>query len=404
MQNPVKLSHSALDTYWTCHKKWFLQYREKLMSKQKSSSLCIGVAFDNAFNDVLLNHGKKDSELLEIGLKSFEKAWKSQEDRYFGTIELAKNPDISYSKRDFEEGIFTEEDSEKIEAYFQELLPVLKKQTPDVEFPFVSGYELFQWQRTISKSFSYWNEASKKFYNYVNWISIQRKAPYFIEAYIQDLLPHIEKVISVQTDLNTTDEEGNTLTGIADMVLQLKPGNYSGVEVLPGEKLIADNKTSSKSYLNKSYGPDSVGNSPQLAKYKHILNTEKKMGITKGAYLVLVKELVQTKNKTCKVCGHKETGGLSQSCTKKEEKKKRCGGEWEIDITFSVETRIVVGDIPEDTEQAAMELVDETIQNINNENFEPNLLACDFQYGSPCAFRDYCHKGSMEGLVKREKK
>ena len=378
-----------------CPRKYYLQNIEKLVPLQKSSSLCVGVAFDAAFNDILLNHGKQDVNLFNLGMESFYKAWEEQEDKYLGKIQLAKNPDIIYSKKDFEEGILTEDDGNKIEEYFKEI------NNDENQIGYATAYETFLYLRDHSKDFQFLPEHSKKFYNYVNWLSIRRKAPYIIEAYIRDFIPLIDKVVSVQDQLSL-ESDGDSLVGVADFVVQLKPGKYNGVSVAAGENIIADNKSSGRAYLNKSYGSNSVRDSHQLAKYKEILN-QKNMNIDKGAYFVFVKELLQTKNKTCKSCGNKSTG-LAKTCDAKPDGKKRCGGEWSIEISYDVETRIVVDHIPDETIQAALNKVDETIDNIRAERFDPNYDSCNFQFGNRCPYFDYCESGCMDGLIKVEKK
>jgi len=392
----IKLSHSGIECYSVCPRKYFLQYKERLSPVAKSSALYQGVAFDAAFNDILENFGKKSNEeLIKIGMAAFEKNWIGQEDRNFGYINLVHNPDIIYTKKDFEEAILTEEDSERIEGFFQDL------RTPpievDVDYPFETGYELFQHLRGLHRNFEHFTKQDKSFYNYVNWLSVKRKAPYFIKAYVENLLPYIEKVVSVQDILSTKDGDGNELTGIADMVLQLKPGTYGGVEVKAEENIISDNKTSSKLYAK-----DTVELSSQLSKYKHILN-ERGMNITKGAYFVIVKELKQIKNKTCKSCGY-QTISTAKTCDQKVNKK-RCGGEWSTEISFEAQTQIVVDEISLETEIKAMEQVDFVVEQIKAENFEPDITKCDWQFGSPCSYRSFCHNGGdMTGLLKVEKK
>lgn len=397
----IKISNSQIDTYETCAKKWYLQHRERLIPTSKGSALCVGVAFDAAFNDILLNHSKQDDDdLYNTGIESFFKAWEEQEDKYLGKIQLAKNPDIIYSKKDFEEGILTEEDGNKIEEYFQDIRNGMAQTYPD-DLPFQSGYELFHHLREQSKDFINFGILEKTFYNYVNWLSIRRKAPYIIEAYIRDFLPLIDKVVSVQDQLSL-ESDGDSLVGVADFVVQLKPGKYNGVSVAAGENLIADNKSSARAYLNKSYGSNSVRDSHQLAKYKEILN-QKNMNIDKGAYFVFVKELLQTKNKTCKSCGN-FSQGLAKTCDAKPDGKKRCGGEWSIEISYDVETRIVVDHIPDETIQAALNKVDETINSIREEKFDPNYDSCNFQFGNRCPYFDYCESGCEDGLIRVEKK
>lgn len=392
MTKSIKISHSSCETYSLCPRKYYLQNIEKLAPLQKSSSLLIGIAFDNAFNDILLNYQKSPVELFRIGLRSFNKFWKEQEDKFQGKFELAKNPNILYSKKDLDEEILTPRDGEKIELYFNKLT---------ISRGFDSGYNLFNLLREKHSSFQYWDTESKSLYNYINWLSIKRKAPYILKAYIRDFIPKIDKVVSVQDELSLSCGD-DSLVGIADFIVQLKPGTYNGISVAAGENIIADNKSSSKGYLNKSYGSNSVQESSQLAKYKEILNDQKNMNIDKGAYFVFVKELQRIQNKTCKSCGHKVTGGLLKTCDNKINKK-RCGGEWQIDITFDVETRLVVDHIPDETIQKALDKVDETINNIREEKFDPNYESCNWQFGNRCPFFEYCESGSMEGLIKGKK-
>lgn len=396
---PIKISHSASETFSQCGRKYFLQYKENLVPKARGSALFLGVSYDNAFNSILENLGKTNEELIQLGLDKFYESWDMQEDKKLGKIYLAKNPDILYSKKDFEEAILTEADGELIEDYFQEIKPTLN---PDEEYPFETGYQLFQHLRELYKNFSYFTESDKAFYNYCCWLSLRRKAPLVIAAYVQDLVPHIEKVDKVQVDLSVKDEEGNEFRGIADFTVYLKPGIYGDTEVFPGELIIADNKSSSRSYLEKSYGEGSVRESSQLSKYQMILNEDGK-NITKGAYFVFVKDLKETKNKTCKSCGHSNTGGQNKTCDARVGKK-RCGGEWDISVTYSVETRLVVETISEAAGQAAMEKIDETIQNIKAEKFEPNWDSCAFQFGHPCPYQKYCQTGCEDGLLRVEKK
>lgn len=400
---PIKLSHSADETYRTCGRKYFLQYKENLVPKARGSALFLGVSYDNAFNSILENLGKTNEELIQLGLDKFYESWDMQEDKKLGKIYLAKNPDILYSKKDFEEAILTEADGDSIEKYFQDILPNLIEIHGSEKMSVIkSGYDLFQGLREISKTFPYWIDENKSFYNYCCWLSLRRKAPLVIAAYVQDLVPHIEKVDKVQIELSVSDEEQNEFRGIADFTVYLKLGIYGDTEVFPGELIIADNKSSSRSYLEKSYGEGSVRESSQLSKYQMILNEDGK-NITKGAYFVFVKDLKETKNKTCKSCGHTNTGGQNKTCDAKVGKK-RCGGEWDISVTYSVDTRLVVETISEAAGQAAMEKIDETIQDIKAEKFEPNWDSCAFQFGHPCPYQKYCQTGCEDGLIRIEKK
>jgi PD-(D/E)XK nuclease superfamily len=390
----IKLSHSGLTTYQTCPKKYFLQYIEKLTPVELSSALLYGSALDQAFNDILLNIKKLDNaHLLHLGLKTFNKHWVEKDDKYLGKIKLAKNPNVVYSKKDYDADVLDEEAWEEITLAFEKHVETSKD--PSI-FEFQTAQNFFQNIRDNLHSFSEYEDSIKSFYNYVNWLSLQRKAAYMIEAYVYDLLPFIQDVVAVQVDLTTQDDVGNTLVGVGDFTVKLKSGQYGNVTVDAEETIIADNKSASKAYTQ-----DSVATSAQLATYKVILN-ERGDKVKKGAYFVILKDLKKVQNKTCKSCGHKTT--TSHKNCNAEIKGKRCGGEWSVELSISAQTQLVVDTISEEMQISAMNDFDDVVEYIKEEKFEENTDACFYQFGKPCPFLKLCKEGSMHGLVKQEKK
>ena len=391
----IKVSHSSLDTYKVCPKKYDIQYNQKIYPVEKSSALLFGSALDLAFNEILPRHKEDAAAVLKIGVETFNKAWEKQEDKYNGTVLLSKNPNVSYTKKDFDEDIITEQDQKDIDQAFEEYKKGLEPSLQE-EFPFDTSYEFFSWLRDNSVGFNEFTEDKKIFYNYVNWLSVKRKAPYILEAYIKDFFPVIHEVVEVQKDLSTADDEGNILRGVADFIVKLKDGTYGECDVICTEPIIADNKSS-----GKLYAKNSVETSPQLAKYKVILN-EQGLPVKKGAYFVILKELKKTKNKTCKSCGHKTTGAV-KTCDNKIDKK-RCGGDFEIEVSISATTQLVVQDIPDSFAEVAMEEVDSIVGAILERAFAENLDSCFMQFGRPCPYLGLCKNGSMHGLVKSGEK
>ena len=222
------------------------------------------------------------------------------------------------------------------------------------------------------------------FYNYTCWLSLRRKTPYLIKAYYEQLMPQIKRVIEVQKKIEIEDSSGNILNGYVDFICELQDGTI----------VVADNKTSSIEYEE-----DSVETSSQLAKYKFILNTEKYgYNIEKAAYFVMSKKL--TKEKTCKKCGH--VASSNHKTCNAEVDGVRCHGEW--DKKYTVDTQLIVQEIPEHFEELVMQNTDEIMECIEKKVFPRNLSNCINRYGKACDYYNICHKKDTSHIIKIEDK
>lgn len=374
----VKISHSGINSYITCGHSYKLKYIDKIHPLYKGSALFFGSAMDEALNTVLEHH--KSTDIYEKAVKVFDEKWEQQEDRTVGLISLPKYEYILYSKYDFDADLMQKSDWRELFVVDEnaiEKLQHIQSELKEVEFKDLSTDD-------------------KMFYNYANWLCMRRKAHYMIDAYIKDLLPNIEEVLEVQKTLETKDDTGNKLTGIADFVCKLKPGIYGNIELTEAEIVIPDNKTSSIDYEQ-----DSVETSPQLAKYRVMLNAEHGYNITKGAYFVIKKKFTKNTTKTCKKCGNIATG--SHKTCNAVVNDKRCDGDWEKSVVVTVPTQLIVQNIPDQFSTMVMENVDSVVKAIEAEIFPRNFSACKNQYGSPCPYFNLCHKGQMKDLVKGEK-
>ena len=385
----IKLSISAINTYLQCPKKYQIQYEYKIYPEEKSSALLFGSAIDKALNDVLENHGKSDEEIIKVGISTFHKEWEQQQDRTVGTIDLPFNTNIKYSKYDFDSDLLTEEDNGTIQKELVEYNRDLKSEVNSAEevIEYVEG--LMKWQDNIK-------ESHKRMYNFINWVCLRRKGEHIIKAYVKDLLPAIEKVIEVQTELSIEDNKKNRLVGVSDFIAILKPGKYGNTELLQSETVIPDNKTSST-----AYDENSVESSPQLSTYRYILNATKGYNIKKGAYFVVQKKFKKVKTKICKSCGNVAEG--SHKTCNATVNNKRCGGEWDVKVSIEVPTQIVLQDISDEFTDMVMENADSVIKAVEAEIFPRNLNSCDSQFGSKCPYINYCHKKCMTGLINTKK-
>lgn len=93
------------------------------------------------------------------------------------------------------------------------------------------------------------------------WKSLECKGHMILEAYVEQVLPKIERVILVQHEVSLTNELGDSLIGVVDLVAQID-----------GKVYILDNKTSSI-----KYSEDAAAISQQLGTYFEALKYDYKL-------------------------------------------------------------------------------------------------------------------------------
>ena len=106
----LRLSHSGMSVFTECAKKWQIRYRDKIVSKEKGSALLFGSAIDEALNFMLLNKEDKTIDLLSNSIDVFNKHWEQQKDNEGKIMDLPMNPDIKYSKYDFDVDLLEKSD------------------------------------------------------------------------------------------------------------------------------------------------------------------------------------------------------------------------------------------------------------------------------------------------------
>lgn len=380
----MKFSHSGINTYSTCGHSYKLKYIDKLTSVFKSSSLFFGGAIDEALNFMLLN---KDSKtVLEDTISIFNTNWATNVSRYGEKTSLERNPNILYSKYDFDTDLIEKED-------WVNLFAETKKYNKKTEQNIGSPLEIKNLIDTKLKTqdFEELSNDDREFYNFLNWHSLKRKGHILITGYFNQLLPEIQEVIDVQKSFELEDEDKNILNGVIDFICKLKDDRL----------VIADNKTSS--FL---YDGDSVKTSVQLSLYMKALNILNEMPESKwkhgkikdAAYFVMSKRIEKDITKTCKSCGHISTGA-HKTCDNIIDDK-RCGGEWDKIKKFDVSTQLVVDTIPENVQDMVLENSDSVKTMITTGVFPKNFNSCDGKYG-PCEFKALCWKNSDKNLIKR---
>ncbi len=367
----MKLSHSGSDRYSDCSENYKKHYIEKIRPTWTTSALLFGDALDKTYNEILLDKQqdklRKTEEYYDIFLKGWTHGTINKDKIYIPT-----SPSLSYSAKDYDPELLTQEDYEDV-----------SKRIKDGDIVEADLDELIA--RKKENGWHTLTPEEKSYHNLHFWHSLKNKAKYFVTGYIDLILPRIKKVHAVQVAVDAVNESGDAFTGIIDAILDID--DYGTV--------ITDNKTSSSSYK-----ADSVKTSKQLAKYVYFEGP--KYDTNKGGYLVTKKQLKRIENKTCTSCGHKETSS-HQKCNAKVNGK-RCNGEWGIEVTFEPVVQVIVDEIDVEFQEQAVVAVDNNINAIKSGVFEQNLSKCNSWYGSRCVYYGLCHHDSMNGLVDMSKK
>lgn len=379
-----KLSHSSKNKWLSCGHSYKLHYIDKLRPVTLSSALVFGSAIDNALNELLTNRDIKTAKL------EFNKHWEQGENSLRELVDMPLNPNLEYSKYDLESDLLTKanwkdlfkrdskffDTKNKIEA----LLRPEKDPQTGVKPPAKDWLDIPEEDRMVL--------------NYANWLSMQKKGEMLLQAYHDQILPHIAEVLAVQMAVELDDGNGNILNGIIDAVVRLQDGRVC----------ILDNKTTSTEYEE-----DSVRSSEQLATYKAILNIfaedpnhpwEHKIDCC--GYAVLSKKLINNTTKVCKICGNVATG-KHKTCDS-HALGTRCGGEWDKQVSFKVKTQFIIGEISDAYAESVLENATTVKSCIEQGLFPKNYSACDNMFGRKCVYFNKCHGNKMDGLVQLEKK
>lgn len=362
----MKLSHSAESRYQDCGESYRLHYIEKLRPDFTTSALLFGDALDKTHNAILEDKRNDTLKSTEDYHVIFLKGWTH------GTINkhplyIPTSPKVLYSTKDFVVDLLTTEDYKLIDQGIE-----------DGTFSAGDITEI-----SYRKNQYGWNtlsEQEKSFHNLHCWLSMKNKARYFIQGYIEQVLPRIKKVHAVQVKIDAANAADNAFTGVVDFIADIDDHGTC----------IIDNKSSSALYKH-----DSVRTSEQLAKYVYFEGP--KYNTNKGAYIVTKKHLKTIENKTCTVCGHTETS--SHKTCNKMTGKKRCDGEWSIVATLEPVIQIIVDDIAESFQEEAVIKVDKSFVTIDAGVFKKNLSKCSNWFGMRCPYSDLCHRNDATGLV-----
>lgn len=246
------LSHSQINTFKECERKWYLDKVERIRPTYGSSALLFGGAIDEAIEHKLL---KKEGDYLE----AFQKA-------------LA-NFKVNGKK------ITLPEDCDKIKVFAGDIDPDCLEQvdlTADFAALDIEPMEIkdfLEYCKQQRKNKEELEPVEQKLFNLLAFRTMQVKGPMLLEKLSEWIDENVAKVHEVQKKIEMDDGQGNKFIGYLDFIVTLKDGR----------KLLIDLKTSSNP---KQYYPDdSAQNSPQLGIYAE------NEGLFNVAYLIIDKKL-----------------------------------------------------------------------------------------------------------------
>lgn len=182
-----------------------------------------------------------------------------------------------------------------------------------------------------------------------NFISLQRKGVKLLDAYFDNIFPRIDKVISIQEEINLTgcDESGNetedSIYGKIDLIAMIRDDTGKVHHAL------LDNKTTSE-----PYSKNSVQKKDQLALY---------------------------------ACGYPEIKSFGYLTLNKKNYK----------------TQIILDTISAERREEVLGKFVETLDKINNEPFVQNKKSC-YSFGRRCEFYTHCHSGYFSPDIYQKQK
>lgn len=324
-----KLSHTAISIYNECSYKYKLNYIDRVRPKVASSALIFGSAIDKAIEGAL----KSFPDCVEIKTKSdFALAFQTTKVNDVEVNTASATPNlIKWSLVDFDEDLGT------------------------------SSYE-----------------------------SMLVKGYLIIESFYKNVIPKIEKVISVQEEISLVNNNGDAIVGFCDTVVKLKDFD---------KNIILDIKTA-----GRAYEAGAVRLSEQLALYKHALSEKYNTNLV--GFAAFSKAIKKTITKECCNCGKQFINPRVKKCDAQASvaKSVRCNGELKF-VNKQVESpfQLMIDTVDENFVDNVLNDFDIVNAELQVGEFKKNFKSCYGKYGK-CGLYEYCRNGNREDFIIKEKK
>jgi hypothetical protein len=338
-----RFSHSSVDLYSLCGRKFKLQKIEKWRSPKLSSPLFFGRALDEAFSVLLCD--KKvvltDKELNVKLSKSAEEVFEDNmiigEDVNRDPIELSHSLLADYYVSDFSPELMQKKHLKQLQVF-------------EPTYSLSAFLDFHEQCKEQLRAKEILNEGDRLLFNYLSWVSLVEKGKLMIDSYRQVVIPQISEVVDIQKPISIKNEDGDEITGYIDFTAK-----FVGDDSI----YICDNKSSSKAYT-----PGSVKESFQLATYCEA------EGTNKAAYVVSEKKIFKKDSDT---------------------------------IVNGIRSSIIKDVIPEEQFQATFDRFENTAYNVQQGLFPENRSSC-FSFGRICEYYKVCNFNDYSGLIRLGKK
>lgn len=333
-----RYSHSSVDLYSLCARKFQLQKIEKWRSPKLASPLFFGRALDEAFS-VLLCAKKVNLTEQEFTLQTTKTAEEvfvenmiTGEDIERKPIELSHSLLADYYSSDFSPELLQNKHLGQLQLI-------------EPHYKLIDFMDFHEQCREQFKAKKHLMENDKLLFNYLSWVSLVEKGKLMIDSYRQVILPQISEVFDIQKPISIKNKDGDEITGFIDFTAK-----FTGDDNL----YICDNKSSSKAYTL-----DSVKESYQLATYCEA------EGVTTAAYVVSEKKVFK-KDKD--------------------------------NIVNGIRSSVIKDTIPESQFKLTFDRFEDTVYNVQQGNFPENRASC-FAFGRICEYYKVCNFKDYSGLL-----
>lgn len=221
--------------------------------------------------------------------------------------------------------------------------------------------------------------------NAAEYYSLKAKGATILTSLHQEIIPRIKKVYALQERITITNELGDSLPIIADLVCEWEDGRV----------ILFDLKTSIIEYEH-----DSARKSQQLSLYYHFLKD--RYPITHLGFIVARKTLKKNRIKMCSECSFDGTGGSHRTCPNKRNGG-RCRAQWTVTIRPEAYIQVIINSPNEQFVQMMLDTTDKISDNIKKNNYYRNLSSCK-RGKRVCDYYNLCHNNDMTGLKRKEYK
>lgn len=367
----MRVSNTQRSLYLQCPKRYQYRYKRKMREREKGSALFFGTAFDQASD--LLFHERDLGKAKE----KFTEMWMAHED----------NTNCKFSKSDLDTRIYSVSDISKLRASAANLKASKAKQEFDQDGDVVKLIKEIKKLRDNGYVRDLTDE-EEKFLHYAHILSLLRKGGLMLEAFHRDILPHITEVISTQMKVDIKNSEGDSIIGYIDLLCKMEGYQLPNGRILTKDDLVvADVKTAGPTFWAKL---DNLSNSDQLDTYLASPQIQELGETSIICYMAAAKTISKNERSFCKSCGF-EKSSRHTTCNNENSEGQRCGGEWDEQVEYYSDSKIVIGERDLGEASKVYEDYDGVVRAIKNDIFYRNRESCN-AYGQVCPYYSICHK------------